>query len=174
MVERRSLTQWFFKITDYAQRLLDDVDVLVEWRARARCSATGSAEAGASVIFTIEQTGERIEVFTTRPDTLWGVTFFVFSIDHPAVERLLKLGGVGGRADDQARSPRLDDRPRGGRRHEEGAFLGCTPNPVNGERVPVFAAPYVLMEYGTGAIMAVPARRARLRVRTAASLPVRW
>ena len=100
MVERRSLTQWFFKITDYAQRLLDDVDVLVEWPERVltmQRNWIGRSE-GASVAFTIEQTGERIEVFTTRPDTLWGVTFFVFSIDHPAVERLASSAARGRRS----------------------------------------------------------------------------
>ena len=89
MVERRDLTQWFYKVTDYAQRLLDDMDDLIDWPERVitmQRNWIGRSE-GARVTFTIAETGEEIEVYTTRPDTLWGVTFFVFAVDHPAVER---------------------------------------------------------------------------------------
>ena len=165
MVERRSLTQWFFKITDYAQRLLDDVDTLEEWPDRVltmQRNWIGRSE-GARVTFTIEETGEEIEVFTTRPDTLWGVTFFVFSVEHPAVERLARLGGTWPEVEpliERARRASLVDREAAD--VKEGAFLGVhAVNPVNGERVPVYTAPYVLMEYGTGAIMAVPAHDER-------------
>ena len=161
MVERRNLTQWFFKITDYAQRLLDDEDQLVRWPERVltmQRNWIGRSE-GARVTFTIEETGEEIEVFTTRPDTLWGVTFFVFSVEHPAVEHLAKLGGTWGEIEpliQRARAASLASREAADTK--EGAFLGVhAVNPVNGEKVPVYAAPYVLMEYGTGAIMAVPA-----------------
>ena len=98
MVERRDLTQWFFKITDYAQRLLDDMDDLVDWPERVitmQRNWIGRSE-GARVTFTIAETGEEIDVYTTRPDTLWGATFFVFAVDHPAVERLAELGGTCG------------------------------------------------------------------------------
>ena len=130
--------------------------------ACSRCSATGSAEASASVIFTIEQTGERIEVFTTRP-TPCGVSPSSSSRSIIPRSSGWQLGGtwevepmIG-----RARRASMTDRA-GGRRHEEGAFLGVhAVNPVNDERVPVFAAPYVLMEYGTGAIMAVPAHDER-------------
>ena len=121
MVERRDLTQWFFKITDYAQRLLDDEDQLERWPERVltmQRNWIGRSE-GARVTFTIEETGEEIEVFTTRPDTLWGVTFFVFSVEHPAVERLAKLGGTWGEVEpliERARAASLVE-PRGGR-HE--------------------------------------------------------
>ena len=118
---------------------------------------------GARVTFTIEETGEEIEVFTTRPDTLWGVTFFVFSVEHPAVERLAKLGGTWGEVEpliQRARAASLASREAADTK--EGVFLGVhAVNPVNGEAVPVYAAPYVLMEYGTGAIMAVPAHDER-------------
>jgi leucyl-tRNA synthetase len=164
-VERRNLTQWFFKITEYAQRLLDDIDTLDEWPERVltmQRNWIGRSE-GASVTFTIEETGEEIEVFTTRPDTLWGVTFFVFSVEHPTVERLARLGGTWGDVEplvERARHTSTAEREAADTK--EGAFLGVhAVNPVNGERVPVYAAPYVLMEYGTGAIMAVPAHDER-------------
>src|SRR5438309_9621296 len=94
-VERRDLTQWFFKITDYAQRLLDDVEGLTTWPERVvtmQRNWIGRSD-GADVTFTIEETGEEITIFTTRPDTLWGVTFFVFAVEHPAVHRLPELPG---------------------------------------------------------------------------------
>src|SRR5207247_4505959 len=113
---------------------------------------------GADVTFTIEESGEEITIFTTRPDTLWGVTFFVFAVEHPAVQRLAELAGTW----EQVRP--LVERARASSvaSHEEadtkeGVPLGVhAVNPVNGERVPCFVAPYVLMGYGTGAIMAVP------------------
>jgi leucyl-tRNA synthetase len=165
MVERRNLTQWFFRITEYAQRLLDDVDQLTEWPERVltmQRNWIGRSE-GATVTFRIDETGEEIEIFTTRPDTLWGVTFFVFSVEHPAVQRLAELGGTWQQVRplvEHARQTSLVDREAADIR--EGAFLGVhAVNPVNGERVPCYAAPYVLMEYGTGVIMAVPAHDQR-------------
>ncbi|MGZ8565522.1 MAG: leucine--tRNA ligase [Actinomycetota bacterium] len=164
-VERRELTQWFFKITDYAQRLLDDVDELVEWPDRVltmQRNWIGRSE-GAEVTFRIDETGEEIRVFTTRPDTLWGVTFFVFAVEHPAVQRLAELGGTWDQVRplvEAARATSTVDRAQVDTK--EGAPLGVhAVNPVNGERVPCYAAPYVLMEYGTGAIMAVPAHDER-------------
>jgi leucyl-tRNA synthetase len=165
MVERRDLTQWFYKITDYAQRLLDDMDDLVDYPERVitmQRNWIGRSE-GARVTFTIAETGEDIDVYTTRPDTLWGVTFFVFAVDHPAVERLAELGGTSEQVAplrEKARTTSLVDREAADTK--EGVFLGVhAVNPVNGEQIPVFAAPYVLMEYGTGAIMAVPAHDQR-------------
>ncbi|MEX0985331.1 MAG: leucine--tRNA ligase [Actinomycetota bacterium] len=165
MVERRALTQWFFKITDYAQRLLDDVDLLTDWPDRVMTMQRnwiGRSE-GAEVTFTIEETGEEIPVFTTRPDTLWGVTFFVFSVEHPAVRRLAESGGTWDEVAPlvaKAAATSLVEREAADTR--EGVALGVhAVNPVNGERVPCFAAPYVLTGYGTGAIMAVPAHDQR-------------
>ena len=179
-VDRRDLTQWFFKITDYAQRLLDDVEELTEWPERVitmQRNWIGRSE-GAAVTFTIEETGDEVEVFTTRPDTLWGVTFFVFAVEHPLVEKLAEVGGtVGGR------SRRSSETAAGDAAHERvrrptrrrGCPLGVhAVNPVNGERVPCFVAPYVLMEYGTGAIMAVPAHDQRdFEFARAHDLPIR-
>jgi leucyl-tRNA synthetase len=166
MVERRDLTQWFFKITDYAQRLLDDMDDLVDWPERVvtmQRNWIGRSE-GAEVTFTIDETGEEITIFTTRPDTLWGVTFFVFSAEHPAVRRLAELAGTWGDVEpllEKVRATSLVDREAAADT-KEGVALGVhAVNPVNGEKVPCFVAPYVLMEYGTGAIMAVPAHDER-------------
>jgi leucyl-tRNA synthetase len=177
-VERRELTQWFFKITDYAQRLLDDVELLTDWPDRVvtmQRNWIGRSE-GAEVTFTIEETGENVTVFTTRPDTLWGVTFFVFAIEHPDVQRLAELGGTWKDVEPlvrKAQQTSLVDREAADTK--EGVFLGVhAVNPVNGEKVPCFAAPYVLMGYGTGAIMAVPAHDERdFAFARAHDLPVR-
>ncbi len=164
-VERRDLTQWFFKITDYAQRLLDDMDDLVDWPERVvtmQRNWIGRSE-GAEVIFTIEETGDEVPIFTTRPDTLWGVTFFVFAVEHPLVRKLAELGGTWEQVEpllEMVRSTPLTQREEVDTK--QGVALGVhAVNPVNGERVPCFVAPYVLVEYGTGAIMAVPAHDQR-------------
>ncbi|HET9722644.1 MAG TPA: leucine--tRNA ligase, partial [Actinomycetota bacterium] len=164
-VERRDLTQWFFRITEYAQRLLDDMDELVEWPERVvtmQRNWIGRSE-GAEVTFRIDETGDEVRIFTTRPDTLWGVTFFVFAVEHPLVPKLAELGGTWDRVRpllESVRSTPLTQREDADTK--EGVALGVhAVNPVNGERVPCFVAPYVLMEYGTGAIMAVPAHDQR-------------
>jgi len=160
VVERRDLTQWFFKITDYAQRLLDDMDDLVDWPDRVvtmQRNWIGRSE-GASVTFTIDETGDEVEVFTTRPDTLWGVTFFVFAAEHPLVRKLAEIGGTLEQVEpllERVLSTPLTAREEADTK--EGVALGVyAVNPVNGEKIPCYVAPYVLMEYGTGAIMAVP------------------
>ncbi|HEV8563416.1 MAG TPA: leucine--tRNA ligase [Actinomycetota bacterium] len=164
-VERRDLTQWFFKITDYAQRLLDDMSTLVEWPERVltmQRNWIGRSE-GADVTFTIEETGDEVEVFTTRPDTLWGVTFFVFAVEHPLVRKLAELGGTWDQVEplvERARTTPITHREQADTK--EGVSLGVhAVNPVNGDHVPCFVAPYVVMEYGTGAIMGVPAHDQR-------------
>ena len=177
-VVRRDLTQWFFKITDYAQRLLDDVDSLVDWPERVltmQRNWIGRSE-GASVTFEIAETGDPVEVFTTRPDTLWGVTFFVFALEHPLVPKLAEAGGTAEEAArllDELKSTPLTNREQADSR--EGVRLGVhAVNPVNGEQVPVFVAPYVLMEYGTGAVMGVPAHDQRdFDFARAQGLPIR-
>jgi leucyl-tRNA synthetase len=164
-VVRKDLVQWFFKITDYAQRLLDDVDELVDWPERVitmQRNWIGRSE-GAQVDFEIAETGDRVEVFTTRPDTLWGVSFFVFAPEHPLVSKLAEAGGTGAAA--KALMDRLQATPLTNREQaesREGVNLGVhAVNPVNGEKVECFVAPYVLMEYGTGAVMGVPAHDQR-------------
>ena len=165
LVVRRDLTQWFFKITDFAQRLLDDVETLEEWPERVitlQRNWIGRSE-GATVRFRVEETGDEVEVFTTRPDTLWGVTFFVFAPEHPLVSTLAEAGGTSEAA--RTMVERLQSTPLTNREQaesREGVRLGVhVVNPVNGDRVPVFVAPYVLMEYGTGAVMGVPAHDQR-------------
>jgi leucyl-tRNA synthetase len=159
-VVRKDLTQWFFKITDYAQSLLDDMDLLPGWTDRVltmQRNWIGRSE-GAEVEFEMAETGEKITVFTTRPDTLWGVTFFVFAPEHPMVKWLARSGGVSDEV--AALLDRLQATPLTSREQaesREGIPLGVhAVNPVNGEKVACYVAPYVLMEYGTGAVMGVP------------------
>jgi leucyl-tRNA synthetase len=159
-VVRKDLTQWFFRITDYAQALLDDMELLEDWSDRVltmQRNWIGRSE-GAGVEFEIAETGDRLTVFTTRPDTLWGVTFFVFAPEHPLVPSLVQEGGAAeqvGEMLDRLQATPLTNREQAESR--EGIPLGVKAvNPVNGEQVPVFVAPYVLMEYGTGAVRGVP------------------
>jgi leucyl-tRNA synthetase len=159
-VVRKDLTQWFFKITEYAQALLDDMDLLPGWTDRIltlQRNWIGRSE-GAEVEFEIAETGRKITVFTTRPDTLWGVTFFVFAPEHGMVEELARVGGVSDEV--AALRDRLQATPLTSREQaesREGIPLGVhAVNPVNGEKVPCYVAPYILMEYGTGAVMGVP------------------
>jgi len=167
LVEKRELTQWFLKITDYAQRLLDDMAGLERhWSDKVLTMQRNwiGRSTGAEVDFTVEGSQERVRVFTTRPDTLFGATFFVLAPEHPLAERLV-AGGPHEDAfrDFRARVQRETEVERlAAEREKEGVFLGAhVINPVNGERIPVWAADYVLTEYGTGAIMAVPAHDQR-------------
>jgi len=159
LVESRVMEQWFFRITDYAQALLDDLET-VDWpesiKARQR-NWIGRSE-GAEVVFRIDEWDEDVTVFTTRPDTLHGATFFVFAPEHELVSRV------------DLEEVRAYVRRAGAKKTEEraaatektGVFTGLhVVNPVNGERLPVYVADYVLSDYGTGAIMAVPAHDTR-------------
>jgi leucyl-tRNA synthetase len=159
LVVRKDLTQWFFKITAYADRLLDDMEQL-DWSDRVLSQQRNwiGRSHGAEVPFEIAETGDVVPVFTTRPDTLWGVTFFVFAPEHPLVPKLAEAGGTAGPVKElQDRLQRIHAFERDEALSREGLALGVhAVNPVNGEKVPVFVAPYVLMDYGTGAIMGVP------------------
>jgi leucyl-tRNA synthetase len=158
-VVRKDLVQWFFKITDYADRLLDDMELL-EWSDRVLTLQRNwiGRSYGAEVTFEIAETGERIPVFTTRPDTLWGVTFFAFAPEHSLLGRLAEAGGTSAAVKElQDRLQRTQAFERDEALSRAGLALGVhAVNPVNGEKVPCFVAPYVLMEYGTGAVMGVP------------------
>jgi leucyl-tRNA synthetase len=159
-VEARQLEQWFFRITDYADRLLDDLDT-IEWPEHVKVMQRnwiGRSE-GAEVTFRCEELGIDYPVFTTRPDTLFGATFFVMAPEHPDVARLAQ--GTGHETEVRAyvnHALTESSEERGAAEREKtGVFLGRhVVNPVNGERLPMYVADYVLMEYGTGAIMAVP------------------
>src|SRR5499427_1758923 len=165
-VVRRVLTQWYFKITEYADRLLEDMAALEgKWPDRVllmQRNWIGRSE-GAEVRFTIDGAAEPVTVFTTRPDTLFGATFFVVAADSPLAaelcvpERRAELDAY------LAQVRKLTDIERqSADRPKTGVFLGRHAiNPVNGERIPVWAADYVLPDYGTGAIMAVPAHDQR-------------
>ena len=160
-VEVRQLEQWFFRITDYADRLLDDLED-VTWPPNVvtmQENWIGRSE-GAEVTFRCEELGIDFPVFTTRPDTLFGATFFVLAPEHPDVLRMNDSPEVREYVN-RAVTESAEDR---GSEHKEktGVALGRTvTNPVNGEQIPVYVADYVLMEYGTGAIMAVPAHDSR-------------
>jgi leucyl-tRNA synthetase len=163
-VEARNLVQWFFRITDYADALLDEMELLEEWPDRVltmQRNWIGRSE-GADIIFAIEDLGEDVEVFTTRADTLFGATFFVFAPEHPLVPAL--VAGTDREAEvlDYARHAGARSAVERQDKEKDGVFTGrYATNPVNGERIPIWVADYVLMEYGTGAIMAVPAHDER-------------
>ena len=159
-VVARMMEQWFFRITAYADQLLDDL-ALIDWPERTKTiqrNWIGRSE-GAEVLFRDEELDADVPVFTTRPDTLFGATFFVLAPEHPLVERL---------ANDEVRAyvetaaaRSVEERQT---KEKDGIFTGHhVVNPVNGERIPVWVADYVLMDYGTGAIMAVPAHDERDR-----------
>jgi leucyl-tRNA synthetase len=160
LVEVRQLEQWFLRITDYAERLLGDLDG-IDWPEHVKTMQRnwiGRSE-GAEVTFRCEEVGVDYPVFTTRPDTLFGATFFVMAPEHPDVMRL-----AAGTEHEQAAREYINEslnetnEERGNTdKVKTGVPLGRTvTNPVNGRQIPMYVADYVLMEYGTGAIMAVP------------------
>ncbi|MGH3355086.1 MAG: leucine--tRNA ligase, partial [Nocardioidaceae bacterium] len=165
-VTKRELTQWYFKVTDYADRLLEDMEALHgHWPERVltmQRNWIGRSE-GAYVDFAIEGRDEPVKVFTTRPDTLFGATFFVVAADARLAGEICAPEQ---RADFEAYLEQVKRETEMDRlaadREKTGVFLGVhAVNPVNGERIPVWAADYVLAEYGTGAIMAVPGQDQR-------------
>ncbi len=164
--EKRDLEQWYFKITEYAQELLDDLEKLPGWPERVKqmqANWIGRSE-GAEVDFVLcdaagEATDEKITVFTTRADTLFGVTFFVLAPEYAALKDL-----VAGTEYEDAVVKIIEDSKHisqveraQGTLEKHGAFTGrYVVNPINGEKVPVWVADYVVADYGTGAVMAVP------------------
>ena len=161
-VIKKDLEQWFFRITNYADELLDFS--ILDWPETVKLLQTnwiGRSE-GSSVTFTTEE-GDSIEVFTTRPDTLWGASFMVLAPEHPLVEKLTTPEQHDEVHDYIHEATRQTDIEREALDKEKtGVFTGgYAINPVNDERIPVWIADYVLMTYGTGAIMAVPAHDQR-------------
>jgi leucyl-tRNA synthetase len=161
-VIKKDLDQWFFRITKYADELLNYEGM--DWPERVRTLQTnwiGRSE-GAAVVFKTEQ-GDTLEVFTTRPDTLWGATFMVLSPEHPLVEKLTTPEQSKAVDAYKKQAARQSDIEREAVDKEKtGVFTGAYAiNPVNGARIPIWSADYVLMTYGTGAIMAVPAHDER-------------
>ncbi len=161
-VIKKNLSQWFFKITDYADELLDFSQI--EWPERVvtmQKNWIGRSE-GAEVVFKTER-GDEMPVFTTRPDTLWGATFMVMAPEHPLVEEITtdeQRAAVEAYVEQAARA--TDIEREAADREKTGVFTGAYAiNPVNEERIPIWIADYVLMTYGSGAIMAVPAHDER-------------
>jgi leucyl-tRNA synthetase len=177
-VEVRQLEQWFLRITDYADRLLDDLDT-IDWPEHVKAMQRNwiGRSVGAEVTFRNEELGIDYPVFTTRPDTLFGATFFVMAPEHPDVFRLAAGTDYEQQVHEYVnRSLSESAEERGAtEKPKTGVPLGRTvTNPVTGEQIPMFVADYVLMEYGTGAIMAVPAHDERdFAFAQAFGLPIR-
>ncbi len=166
VVTHKELEQWFFKITAYAEELLSSIDKLGGWPERVLTMQRNwiGKSVGVEVDFMVEETGEKLTIFTTRPDTLYGVTFMSIAPEHPVLESLIK----GKKQADKVRAfcqrvMREDKASRTDEKQEkEGIFTGAyAVNPLNNEKVPVWVGNFVLMEYGTGAIMSVPAHDQR-------------
>ena len=181
LVERRNLEQWFFKITDYAEELLNDLDGL-EWPDRVKAMQRNWIGRSEGVEFDLafaNDADRAIRVFTTRPDTAFGITYAVVAPEHPLLDELTtdderaNVTALVERASKESEVVRTASSEGGAALEKRGAFTGSyVVNPLNGESVPVYVADYVLGTYGTGAIMAVPGRgrarpRLRARLRTA-------
>ena len=163
-VTKKKMAQWFFKITDFAQKLLDNLDH-INWSEKTKLAQRnwiGRSE-GAEVTFKVDGFDETFGIFTTRPDTLFGVTYMVFAPEHPLLETIVHPDFKEGLEAYQEQTRRMTEIERQAEGKEKtGAFTGAYAiNPVNGEKVPIWVSDYVLMGYGTGAIMAVPAHDQR-------------
>ena len=178
-VVQRDLEQWFLRITDYAERLLAGLDQLPGWPEKVKTMQRNwiGRSTGAEIDFPLPEHGEKLTVFTTRPDTIHGATFMVLAPEHPLAARL--IAGNQAAADISAWIERVRNTPRIQREGEgspkEGRDTGArATNPATGERIPIWLANYVLPDYGTGAIMAVPAHDDRdLAFARQEGLPVR-
>ncbi len=163
-VTKVDLEQWYFRITDYAQRLLDDL-ATIDWPEKIKLMQTnwiGRSE-GAEVEFALPGRTDTLTVFTTRPDTLFGATYMVLAPEHPLVGELTTAGqraAVAAYQDEARRESEIERLST--EKDKTGVFTGAhAVNPVNGEQIPIWISDYVLMGYGTGAIMAVPAHDER-------------
>jgi leucyl-tRNA synthetase len=165
-VQKKDLKQWFFKITAYADELLEDLEHLEDWPERVKTMQKnwiGRSE-GAEIDFKVVDSDQVISTFTTRPDTVFGITYMVLAAEHPLVEELVKgcksADGVRKfvkKAQEKTLIERTDET-----REKEGVDTGRTfVNPATGEKFPIYVADYVVMEYGTGAVMGVPAHDQR-------------
>ena len=165
-VEKRDLEQWFLRITDYADRLLDDLALLDKWPAKVRTMQTNwiGRSQGAEADFAIENVpGKSVRIFTTRPDTLFGATFMVLAPEHPLLEKVTTFAHRSEVREYIKKARKQSDIERlSTERVKTGVPTGgFAINPMNNERIPIWVADYVLMTYGTGAIMAVPAHDER-------------
>jgi leucyl-tRNA synthetase len=163
-VEAKNLTQWFFRITEYGDALLDEMELLEHWPERVLTMQRNwiGRSAGARVVFRVDGSGEELPVFTTRPDTLFGATFFVLAPEHPLVAQLVAGTEHEAEVSEYVRHAAARSEVEREEKEKDGVFTGrYAVNPVNDERIPIWVADYVLMGYGTGAIMAVPAHDER-------------
>ena len=165
-VIKRDLEQWYLKITDYADRLLDDLDTLDGWPSKVKIMQRNwiGKSVGAEVDFKIVDFDKELRIFTTRPDTLFGVTYMVLAPEHPYVKELVEGTEYEAEVNEfMDKLQHLSEIERNATTLEkEGVYIGRNAiNPLNGEEVPIYIANYVLMDYGTGAIMAVPAHDTR-------------
>ncbi len=162
-IEQRDLDQWFLRITDYADELLEGLETLDGWPEKVVTMQRNwiGRSTGVEIEFDLEPTGDKLTVFTTRADTLFGATFVSLAAEHPLAARLAEAGDRQCEVDefvDDTISMSASERSQG----KEGVFTGCyAVNPVNDRRIPVYLSNFVLMEYGTGAVMAVPAHDQR-------------
>ena len=165
-VIKKELAQWFFKITDYADRLLEDIDKLDGWPEKVKLMQKnwiGRSE-GVEIDFAIDELDDKITVFTTRPDTIFGVSYIVLAPEHPLVDKLTENTDYYEQAMDfRERVEKQDEITRTSDDAEkEGLFIGKHAiNPLNDKKIPILIGNYVLMDYGTGAVMGVPAHDER-------------
>jgi len=160
LVEAKNLEQWFFRYTTYADELLDEMDLLESWPERVLAMQRnwiGRSE-GAEILFRVDELDIDIPVFTTRADTLYGATFFVLAPEHLMIATLVEGTPQEAEVLDYVRHTAAHSFEEREEKEKDGVFTGrYATNPVNGERLQIWVADYVLMEYGSGAIMAVPA-----------------
>ncbi len=165
-VTKKELSQWFFRITKYAQRLLDDMELLEEWPERVltmQKNWIGRSE-GVRIKFLIKGSEKSIPVFTTRPDTLYGATYFLLAPEHPHLAEIISDSPIKGEVQNfiQEISRESMIERLSASLEKRGCFTGkYVINPINNEELPIWVANYVLMEYGTGAVMGVPAHDQR-------------
>lgn len=165
-VEHRDLEQWFLKITDYADKLLDDHELLENWPEKVKLMQKnwiGRSE-GTRVTFELPELDKELEVFTTRPDTLFGATYMVLAPEHPYVKELTEGTDKEEEVEEfiEKVNKQKEEERTSADSEKMGLFTGAyAVNPVNGDEIPIYIANYVLMSYGTGAIMAVPAHDQR-------------
>ncbi len=178
-VGKQDLEQWFFKITDYAQRLLDDIDTLGGWPDKVKSMQTnwiGRSE-GAELEFKIDGSDKTLTVFTTRPDTIYGVSYMVIAPEHPVVEEL--INGKEQEAECRDFIKRVQAQSEIVRSatdtEKEGVFTGTyVINPFTGDKIPLYLANYVFLDYGTGIVMGVPAHDKRdFEFATKYNLPIK-
>ncbi len=177
-VTKRNLRQWFFKITDYADRLLEGLE-RIDWPEKTKTMQRnwiGRSE-GAEICFKVVGEEETLRVFTTRPDTLYGVTYMVIAPEHPLVERITvssKRNEVFSYIEQTKRETEIERTSLD--KEKTGVFTGSyAVNPINGEKIPIWISDYVLPSYGTGAVMAVPAHDQRdYEFAQRFNLPIRW